>query len=178
MSDNGPARTMFATKAIEMHTLFAVRFKDTRVGSKVPRRVLVQEIDVETTGGGKQAKMNIALVPSGGGPLLVCGWLDAAANRVRLRSYATLTKVFKAQATRFFDLPEPEYQAFVDEVREFVTGNGFGFDVYDEDARYGGDKAQAPAAAPASPSKMWALLGAAVIALVAVGLLVSLLLSR
>jgi hypothetical protein len=177
MSDNGPARTMFATKAIEMHTMFAVRFKDTRVGSKVPRRVLVQEIDVETTGGGKQAKMNIALVATGAGPALVCGWIDAAASRVRLRSYSTLTKVFKAQAKRFFDLPEPEYQAFVDEVREFVTGSGFGFDVYDEDSRYGGDKALA-APATAGSSKLWALVGAAVIALVAIGLLASLLLSR
>ncbi|MFH1811489.1 MAG: hypothetical protein ABIJ09_22300 [Pseudomonadota bacterium] len=175
MSDGGPARTMFAAKAIEMHTLFAVRFKDTRVGSKVPRRVLVQEIDVETTGGGKQAKMNIALVPEGGGPSLVCGWLDAANNRVRLRSFATVTKIFKAQAKHFFDLPEAEYQHFVDEAREFVTSNGFAFDVYDEDSRYGKNHPEVSSPASASPSRIWALVGAAVIAAVAVGLVLKLL---
>ena len=136
MSDQGPARTEFASAALQMTTTFAMRFKDTKVGEKAPRRVLVQEMDVETTGGGKQARVTITLVPEGGqgagGRPLVCGWIDVAENRVQLRSYATVAALFKTQNKRFFDCPEADYQKFVEVTRAFVEENNHRFDVVDE----------------------------------------------
>lgn len=168
MSEQGPARTEFASAALKMTSTFAVRFSKTTVGEKAPRRVVVQEMDVETTGGGKQARVTITLVPDGahgaGGRPLVCGWIDVAQSRVQMRSYATVATLFKTQNKRFFDCPEADYQKFLDEARAFVNDNNYRFDVLDEvapDAR--------PVSAAATPSQ--AKPGGSVVVLVAAGVI-------
>jgi len=156
MSTPGPARTEFASAALHITSIFAIRFKDTQVGEKAPRRVLVQEMDVETTGGGKQARVGVTLVPvsekGAGGRPLVCGWIDAGAKRVQMRSYATVSAIFRTQNKRFFDLPEAEYQKFIEEARGFIEENNYRFDILDEvspDQRPV-SAARAPAPAPAA----------------------------
>ena len=174
MTELGPARTMFASKAMEMHDLFAMRFKDTVVGSKVPRRILVQEMDVESTGGGKLARMSITLVPEGDAShKLVCGWIHISENKVRLRSHKTLSEIFKAQAKHFFDLPKEEYQVFVNEVRSFLDENNFILDVFDEQVKTPGAPAgmKTQIAAPQQLGKGMMLAVAAGAVLVLVGLL-------
>jgi hypothetical protein len=156
MSDTGPARTMFAARAILISDLFAEQFKETRVGTKVPRRVVVQEVDVESTGGGQKAKMSVALVPDAEHAKasfpVVAGWLDAATNSCRMRSHATIAKHFREKAGRFFELPEAEYKAWLNQVQEFLKANGFAYELYDEDAHQRREAKRAKAEAAAAPA--------------------------
>ena len=137
MSDSGPARTMFASKALQMNALFGARFKKEQVGSKLPRRVKVQEIDVETTGGGKQARMSVTLVAEGQPSAnLVCGWIDVGASKVRMRSHATLVKMYDSKVGKSLEISKEEYKKFLDDAKSFVNSNAFEFEVYDEDMHY------------------------------------------
>lgn len=137
MSDSGPARTMFASKALQMNALFGARFKKEQVGSKLPRRVKVQEIDVETTGGGKQARMSVTLIAEGQPSAnLVCGWIDVGASKVRIRSHATLVKMYEQKAGKSLEITKEEYQKFLDDAKSFVNSNAFEFEVYDEEMHY------------------------------------------
>ncbi len=137
MSDSGPARTMFASKALQMNALFGARFKKDQVGSKLPRRVKVQEIDVETTGGGKQARMSVTLVAEGQPSAnLVCGWIDVGASKVRMRSHATLVKMYDQKVGKVLEISKEEYQKFLNDAKSFVNSNAFEFEVYDEDMHY------------------------------------------
>ena len=181
MSDSGPARTMFAARAIEIHELFAAQFKDTKVGSKVPRQVVVQEVDVESTGGGLKAKMSVALVPDAehtkaSFPVVV-GWLDAASNSCRMRSHATVAKHFREKAGRFFELPEVEYRQWLNQVQEFLKANGFAFELYDEDTYYRQQAKRAKAEAGAKPDAtdnrvLWIALLVLVLAAIGAGVAV------
>ena len=137
MSDTGPARTMFASKALQMHALFGARFKKEHIGSKLPRRVKVQEIDVETTGGGKQARMSVTLIAEGQPSAnLVCGWIDVGASKVRMRSHATLVKMYEHKLGKPLEISKEEYQKFLNDAQAFVTSNAFEFEIYDEDLHY------------------------------------------
>lgn len=150
MSDSGPARTMFASKALEMNALFGARFKKEQIGSKLPRRVKVQEIDVETTGGGKQARMSVTLVAEGQPAAnLVCGWIDVGASKVRMRSHATLAKMFENKTGNALELSKDEYQKFLNDAQTFVNSNSFEFEVYDEDLHYEKKSVQSTASSSA-----------------------------
>ncbi|MBN2362459.1 MAG: hypothetical protein JXR83_23605 [Deltaproteobacteria bacterium] len=177
MSDSGPARTMFAARAIEIHDLFAAQFRETVVGSKVPRRVVVQEIDVESTGGGHKARMSVALVPDAQHAKasfpVVAGWLDASNNSCRMRSFATVAKHFREKAGRFLELPEAEYRQFVRQVQEFLEANGFAFELYDEETHYRQQERRAKAEAalkPAAPGKRALRIALLVLLIVALGI--------
>jgi hypothetical protein len=172
MSDNGPARTMFAARAIAIHELFAAQFRETKVGSKVPRKIVLQEIDVESTGGGQKARMSVALVPdeqhAKASFPVVAGWLDAATNSCRMRSYATVAKHFREKAGRFLELPEAEYRQWVGQVKEFLAANGFAFEEYDEESHYRGKARATGKPTPVNAGTNWYLVAFLVAVIVAV----------
>jgi len=173
--NDGPARTMFATKVLELSDLFSHKFRSQRYGKIKPRRVLVQDLDAETTGGGKQAQRSVFLVPEDqdqtGREVLVCGWLDAGKQLARMRDYETASQVYQAHVKHGLDLPSSEYERFLDEARAFCEENKVQFEVFSEKIEVkrpvsvSGARPAATAQPPADPMRTSrALLGAVFLA--------------
>lgn len=119
------ARTAFASKALELSEMFMVKFGRRSFAGAVPRVVKVEAPD-ESTGGGKQAREPISLVPAGGAPggTLVIGWMDVAENRAGMRAYHVLAEMHRQRFGKNLDLPRAEYDSFLDEARRFFTEEG------------------------------------------------------
>jgi hypothetical protein len=116
------ARTAFAHKALELSELFMIKF-GARAFSGEPRRGLHVQPPEESTGGGKLAREPIALVPVGGaqGTSLVVGWMDVGENVAELRSWRVLDAVYQQRFGGKIDLPQSEYDAFLNDARSFFA---------------------------------------------------------
>lgn len=127
------ARTAFAHKALELSALFMIKFGQ-RAFAGTPTRALHVQPPEESTGGGKQAREPIALVPAGGAPggSLVVGWMDVGENIAELRSWRVLAAMHQQRFGQALDLPQAEYDAFVEEARRFFTEEAIPLRVVDD----------------------------------------------
>lgn len=134
MTYDKEARTAFASKALELSDLFMIKFGRTRFAGSPPRVVKVQEPNTESTGGGKQAREPIALVPEGseGAGGLVCGWMDVAENRAEMRSFPVLAEMHRRRYQMALELSQQEYDAFLAEARRFFSEEGMPMHVTDD----------------------------------------------
>lgn len=118
------ARTAFAGKALELSEMFMIKFGQRTFRGTPTRCVQVQEPQ-ESTGGGKQAREPIALVPAGGaaGASIVIGWINVGANMAEMRSFAVLAEMHRQRhgPSSQPDIDRGEYDAFITELRAFFA---------------------------------------------------------
>ena len=126
MSEKPAARTLFASKAMELSDMFAIKFASKAFNGS-PRRMVKLKPPAESTGGGAQAREAIILVQAGqeGYAGLMCGWANAAEKRAELRSYATIAAQHQAKTKSKLDLNANEYQEFLAEAQTFFQQEGF-----------------------------------------------------
>ncbi len=133
-----PARTFYANRALTLHDIFAQVFENKRFGGTVLRVARLQALDTDSTGGGKQARMGIALEPESGqqsaAGTLTCGWLDVGQRMAKLRSYPTVAGMYEQHFKKPLDMPDSEYDAFVADIQSFMEANEIRFSL-SEDAR-------------------------------------------
>ena len=119
MSYEKNARTEFAFKAMELSSMFMVKFGRRVLEGEIQRSVKVDEPE-ESTGGGKHAREPITLVPVGeevGG--IVIGWMDVAQQKAEIRSYQVLEAIHKNRTGVDLDLDRLDYENFIDEMKDF-----------------------------------------------------------
>ena len=125
------AMTAFAQAALAASDLIVQKFAATKFTGNVTRVVHVEAPNVESTGGGKQARESIVLKPESGDAAgaITCGFLDIGLRSCELRSYASLAMLHRqrfgtAQQTAL-DLHQSEYDKFLGELKEMLDGEGF-----------------------------------------------------
>jgi hypothetical protein len=119
------ARTAYASRAVVLAELFAHRFKKIRLEGDVVRKVEIREADMETTGGGSQARMPIVLVPERGkNPTLVAGWLDVATEEAEVRIYGVLASLSLKRYGRKLDMKKGSYNALLQQIQEYCDDEG------------------------------------------------------
>jgi hypothetical protein len=127
------ARTLFASKAMELSDMFAVKF-GTRAFDGNPRRMVKLQPPAESTGGGAQARESIVLLPvgtEGFAGALMCGWADVASKAAELRTFRSLSGMYKARNKAPLQMDEAQYNAFVAESQTFFQQEGFAVNVND-----------------------------------------------
>jgi hypothetical protein len=121
------AMTAFAQAALAVSDLVAAKFSSTKFGGSIPRVVKVQAPNVPSTGGGKQARESVNLVPESGdtSQAVTAGFIDVGLRAVELRTYAALSQTYEQRHKTKLDLPRAEYDAFVKEMQGFLGGEGY-----------------------------------------------------
>jgi hypothetical protein len=121
------AMTAFAQAALAASDLIMNRFAQTRFAGKLPRTVMVEAPKMESTGGGKQARESIVLRPEGGDAsgAITCGFLDVGLRSCELRSYASLSMLWKQRFSAPIDLHQSEYDKFLGELKQLLEAEGF-----------------------------------------------------
>lgn len=178
MTNPGPARTFFAGQAITMSDLFYARFNNLRFGGTSLRYAHVQEIDVESTAGGKAARMAIVLLPEGADGThpdkIVCGWLDVGQKKADVRNYAVMSQVFQEKFHKAMDCPEEEYEKFLTALKEFVADTGMTLNIISAPPKSAGSalaSKQAPAKSGGGGGAIiWVVVGLVVVASVGAAL--------
>ncbi|WP_240357096.1 MULTISPECIES: hypothetical protein [Myxococcus] len=122
-AEDGPAlRTMFANHS----ALLAEQLRDA-LGKKMygrgPHRVLrIDDPEGPSTGGGKQARQSISLVPrKGTGPSVVCGWVDVSKREAQLRGFEGVAKRYEAHHGEPLELAPEEYERFLHDVEDVLV---------------------------------------------------------
>lgn len=122
-AEDGPAlRTMFANHS----ALLAEQLRDA-LGKKMygrgPHRVLrIDDPEGPSTGGGKQARQSISLVPrKGTGPSVVCGWVDVSKRESQLRSFEGVARRYEAHHGEPLELAPEEYERFLHDVEDVLV---------------------------------------------------------
>jgi hypothetical protein len=126
LMSNSPM-TAFAQAALAISDLLAAKFSGTKFGGSIPRVVKVQAPQVPSTGGGKQARESIVLMPETGdnAHAITAGFVDVGLRAVELRTYAAVSGPYQQRHGRPLDLPKAEYDAFLTEVKNFLTPEGY-----------------------------------------------------
>jgi hypothetical protein len=169
------AMTAFAQAALAASDLINNKFADTRLDGKVQRTVQVEAPQVESTGGGRQARESIVLRPESGDPsgAITAGFLDVGLRSCELRSYAALNAAHRARFQTALDLHQSAYEKFLGELTTLLEGEGFVIRIVEAEERQAKAAAADAAEATSSPKVMLAI--GAVAALVVIGLVVVLL---
>lgn len=161
------AMTAFAQAALAVSDLVAAKFSGTKFGGSVPRIVKVQAPNVPSTGGGKQARESVILMPETGdtAQAITAGFIDVGLRAVELRTFAALDQTYQQRHKTKLDMPKAEYDAFVKEVQSFLGAEGYVvkmIDVTEQDAKAarGAAHEQAAADATSGGSKLPILIGA------------------
>lgn len=171
------AMTAFAQAALAASDLIMNKFASTKFAGQVPRVVVVEAPQMESTGGGKQARESIVLRPESGDASgsITCGFLDIGLRSCELRSYGTLAVLQKQRFQTTLDLQQTEYEKFLAELIAMLEGEGFVIKVVEPDEQKA--KAQAAGNAPEKPANMGLMIGiGAVAALIVVAVVVLLIL--
>ncbi|MBM4282445.1 MAG: hypothetical protein FJ137_17395 [Deltaproteobacteria bacterium] len=176
---NQQAMTAFAQAALAVSDLVAAKFSGMKFTGKVPRVVKVQAPQVPSTGGGKQARESVVLIPESGDTAhaLTAGFIDVGLRAIELRTYAAVAAAYQQRHGTVLDLPKPEYETFAKELQAFLGGEGYAIksvDVSDVEAKAA--KARAGGSDETGPNKTLVLVGG--LAAVVVGGVVLLLLLR
>lgn len=134
------AMTAFAQAALAVSDLVAAKFSGTKFGGSIPRIVKVQAPNVPSTGGGKQARESVILLPETGDTAhaVTAGFIDVGLRSVELRTFANLDQTYQQRHKTRLDLPKAEYEAFVKELQSFLGGEGYVvkmIDVAEQDAK-------------------------------------------
>lgn len=173
MEANKPAMTHFAQAALATSDLLNTAFASRRFGGKTPRSVIVEAPNVESTGGGKQARESIILRSDDGdaSKSLTVGFVDIHVRSCELRSWATLDDAWRARFSTTLDLPRSEYDQFLGEISSLLEGQGYVIKKVESQDR----KARGAAGAAAENTGMLVAIGVvaavAVLALVALAVL-------
>ncbi|MCP4502413.1 MAG: DUF4366 domain-containing protein [Deltaproteobacteria bacterium] len=116
-------RTEFASKAIQLGSLFEIKFAKLAFTGATPRQVKVTANVGESSGGGKMARESIMLMPTDGNShnAVVCGWMDVGQAVAELRSYASVKARHEARFQKGFDVKSDEYERFIADARQFFT---------------------------------------------------------
>jgi len=119
--------TAFAQAALAISDLLAAKFSGTKFGGSIPRVVKVQAPQVPSTGGGKQARESIVLMPETGdnSQAITAGFVDVGLRAVELRTYAAVAGPYQQRHGRNLDLPKAEYDAFITELKNFLQPEGY-----------------------------------------------------
>jgi hypothetical protein len=138
------AMTAFAQAVLAASDLIMQKFADTRFSGAVTRVVNVEAPQVESTGGGKQARESIILKAESGDATgsITAGFLDIGLRSCELRSYGSLQMLHRQRLGTTLDLVQAEYEKFVLELRQFLEGEGFVIKIIEADEQ----KAKAVAA--------------------------------
>ena len=174
------AMTAFAQAALAASDLIMQKFHETKFSGAVTRIVNVEAPNVESTGGGKQARESIVLRPENGDVAgsITCGFLDIGLRSCELRSYASLSMLQRQRFQTALDLHQSEYEKFLGELVGMLEAEGFVIKMIEPEEQ----QAKAVAAGNAGPAaKSGGNLGlmiamGAVAALVVVGVVVLILL--
>lgn len=169
------AMTAFAQAALAVGDLVAAKFSGMKFTGKVTRIVKVQTPNVPSTGGGKQARESVVLLPENGdsSQALTAGFIDVGLRAVELRTYAALASAYHQRHKATLDLSKPEYDNFVKELQTFLGGEGYivkTVDVGDVEAKAAkaARSEQNAADAQGGPNKLVLVVG--VVAVVVIGL--------
>jgi hypothetical protein len=178
---NQQAMTAFAQAALAVSDLVAAKFSGMKFTGTVPRVVKVQAPQVPSTGGGKQARESVVLMPESGdtAQALTAGFIDVGLRAVELRTYAAVAAAYRQRHGAALDLPQPEYENFSRELQAFLGGEGYVIktvDVSDVEAKAAKAARADGGPGDAGPNKTLLLVGG--LAAVVVGGLVLLLLLR
>jgi hypothetical protein len=165
--------TAFAQAALDVSVIVAAKFHNTRFDGEVSRSVKVQPPGVASTGGGKQARESVVLMPDNGdnSQALTVGFIDIGLRAAELRNFAVVEQLFSERLGKRCDIPRAQYTAFIKEFEDFLSGEGFVIKIVDLEDRARKDN-RADAVAPSSSSTMWVVGGVVVaIAILALGYL-------
>lgn len=125
MSSADMSRTHFASQAIELSKLLALRFSDDQFGTAPPRRVDVTTPDGPSTDGGRKARQSIVLRPSHGpGDAIICGYIDPARRTAELKTFVVLEREHQARYRTPADISRGEYDRFINQARSFLDDQG------------------------------------------------------
>lgn len=142
---NKVKRTMVSQQAMEMSQLLTLRFARQVVGAEVPKRLMVQEPDGPSTGGGKMARQSIVLAPNDGsaaGTIMV-GWLDIAQKAAELRMHGVVAAHHAERYGKTLDVAQEQYDALMTDVVTMLSSQAFHTNIVDVDA-----DGSAPVSAP------------------------------
>ena len=174
------AMTAFAQAALAASDLIVQKFAATKFSGAVPKVVHVEAPNVESTGGGKQARESIVLRPENGDSAggITCGFLDIGLRSCELRSFASLSMLHRQRFQTAFDLRQNEYDKFLGELKEMLEQEGFVIKIVEPDeqqakAAAAGNLPQRANAGGGSSTNMALMIGIGVVAaLVVVGVVV------
>lgn len=116
-----PESTVHAQQALKMTDMFEFKFAPVVFGKRRTRKLELSKPDGLSTGGGRQARQNMVLVPTEGtaaSPIVV-GWVDVANHKAELRSFRMLGKQFEARHGRGIDLEVDAYDQLDAELSSF-----------------------------------------------------------
>ncbi len=175
------AMTAFAQAALAVSDLVAAKFANVKFGGAVPRVVKVQPPNVPSTGGGKQARESVVLLPENGdtSQALTAGFIDVGLRAVELRTWAALASAYEQRHKQKLDLPRAEYDNFSAELQKFLGGEGYVIktvDVADVEAKAARAARSAENATEGGGSKTAMFVGIGVV--VALGVVAALLVLR
>ena len=168
------AMTAFAQAALAVSDLVAAKFSSTRFSGGVARVVKVQAPNVPSTGGGKQARESVILLPETGdtAQAVTVGFIDVGLRGVELRTYAAVAAAYEQRHKTRLDLPKAEYEAFTKELQAFLGGEGYvvkSVDVADVNAKAAkAARSEENAATSQGPGKATLLIGLGLVVLVGV----------
>ncbi len=125
--------TAFAQAALAISDLLAAKFSGTKFGGSVPRVVRVQAPQVPSTGGGKQARESVVLMPETGdqSQAITAGFVDVGLRAVELRTFAAVSGPYAQRFGKALDLPKKEYDAFIEELKNFLQPEGYVIKIVD-----------------------------------------------
>lgn len=169
MNTENKAMTAFAQAALAASDLVKTKFASTRFSGAVTRTVNVEAPQVESTGGGKQARESIVLKAENGdsGQAIAAGFIDVGLRAAEVRSYTAIAMLYQQRHKTGLDLPEGEYNKFLAELQQLLQTEGYVFKLVDAQEQM--QKAQPREAAPAAGgSNTMMIVGGAVAALVVV----------
>lgn len=170
------AMTAFAQATVAARDLIEARFASTRFTGPVARVVKIDARQVESTGGGKQARESIVLKPANDDEAhpVTCGFVDVGLRSCEVRSYDALNLLFRQRFQKALDLHQSEYDRFLADLKELLEKEGFAFKIVEAEEQ----RAKADALAAAEPTSNTGVMLAvgALAALVVIGLVVVLLL--
>jgi cobalamin biosynthesis Mg chelatase CobN len=163
--------TAFAQAALAISDVLSMKFASTRFSGSIPRVVKVQAPQVQSTGGGKQARESIVLMPESGDTTqaLTAGFIDVGLRAVELRTYAAVAGPYQQRFGRALDLPKAEYDAFIGALKSFFGPEGYVIkiiDAADQEAKAHRVQQAEAAASKSSGVSATAIVGAAVVVVV------------
>ncbi len=140
-------RTMVSQQAMEMSQLLTLRFARQVVGDEIPKRLMVQEPDGPSTGGGKMARQSIVLAPNDGSAAggIMVGWLDIAQKAAELRMHGVVAAHHAERYGAPLDVAPAQYDALMTDVVTMLSSQAFHTNIVDVDA-----DGSAPTSAPRS----------------------------
>ena len=127
MANENKAMTAFAQAALAVSDLITQKFASVRFSGNPTRVVKVEAPNVPSTGGGKQARESIVLKPENGDAAgsVAIGFLDVGIRSCEIRSHAAVAMMFEQRHKARFDVPESEYDRFLQDLTNFLEAEGY-----------------------------------------------------